>query len=50
MTTYKNMLKTYFWKIRKENDAYLGEHATDAQIAVYDRLCTLVYGPDGLPF
>jgi hypothetical protein len=50
MTTYKNMLKTYYWKIHNETDAYLGESATGTQNAVYDRLTKLVYGPDGLPF
>lgn len=48
--TYENMLNTYFWKLRHEDDTYLGEHATDAQNAVYERLLELVYGPSKLPF
>lgn len=50
MKTYENMIETYRRKIHHENDSYLGEHATDAQNAVYDRLTKLLYGDDGLPF
>lgn len=48
--TYKQMLKTYYKKLYKEGDAYLGESATDAQNDIYDWLLYLVYGHDRLPF
>lgn len=49
-TTYTKMLITYRNKLRHENDTYLGEHATPAQNAIYDRLLELRYGDDRLPF
>lgn len=45
MTTYTNikMLNTYFQKLGGKADESLGENATNAEIAIFDRLLELYY-------
>lgn len=42
------MLNTYFQKLGGKADESLGWHATDTQIAIFDRLLELVYDDEEL--
>lgn len=52
METYKKMLDTYYKKLGGRPDESLGWHATDSEVAVFERLLEIVYEDEdeGLPY